>query len=58
MTWWIGLIYLLVVGEFTFVMVAYLALLAFLTPVMSNIIFCIKDGLIWLINKLYDTINK
>lgn len=48
-TWWMGLIYLLVTGTFTYPMVAFVALLAFLTDVFTNILLLMKDIMITLI---------
>lgn len=48
-TWWMGLIYLLVTGTFTYPMVAFVALLAFLADVFTNILLLLKDGIITLI---------
>lgn len=56
-TFWLGLLYLLLTHNFTFLMVGYVALLAFLTPVIGSILITIKDFLITIINKIYDLFN-
>ena len=52
MTWWIGLIYLLICHSFTIPYIALVALLSYLTPLSSSILLLIKDLTIFLINKL------
>lgn len=44
-TWWIGLIYLLIIGQFTIPMIGYVALLAYLTPIWMNVLIALKDVL-------------
>ena len=55
-TWWSGIIYLLVTG-FSLYMAAYVALIAFLTPVIKDVLLYVKDLLIYLVDKLYGLIN-
>lgn len=43
-TWWIGLIYLLFTHQFTIPYIGYVALLAYLTPVIKDILYLIKDA--------------
>ena len=52
MTWWTGLIYLLICHSFTIPYIALVALLSFLTPLSSSILLLIKDLAIFLVNKL------
>ena len=52
MTWWIGLIYLLICHSFTIPYIALVALLSYLTPLSSSILLLIKDLAIFLVNKL------
>lgn len=58
MTFWTGLIYLLITHSFTIPYVAYVCLLAFLTPVTGDILMTIKDMLTRLINLLNELINR
>lgn len=51
-TWWSGLIYLCFTG-LSWEMVAYVALLAYLTPIFKDIILFIKDLMIKIIDELY-----
>lgn len=51
-TFWVGLLYLLFVGKFGVVMIGYVCLLAFLTPVFQDMLLGIKDILIRLTRKL------
>lgn len=56
-TFWVGIIYLLVTHTFSWFMLLYVALLAFMTPVISTTLILIKDSLIWLLNKLYELLK-
>lgn len=51
-TWWAGILYLCFTG-FSWAMVAYVALLAFLTPIFKDIMIFIKDLMIKIIDELY-----
>lgn len=52
--WWCGLIYLLVIGKFTFTYIVVVAIASALTPEILSIIYFVKD----LINKLFDSIER
>ena len=52
MTWWTGLIYLLICHSFTIPYIALVALLSYFTPLSSSILLLIKDLAIFLVNKL------
>lgn len=56
MSWWTGLIYLICVGQFSILWIGYVGLLAFLTPVINNLLQLLRDGLNKIINWLYDTL--
>jgi hypothetical protein len=56
-TWWVGLIYLLIVGKFNLYMIAYVGLLAFLTPFFYNLLILIRDLLNKLIDLVYSTLK-
>lgn len=43
MTWWVGLIYLLVVGKFTIPMIGLVALLSFMTPVLKDLMLSVRE---------------
>lgn len=51
-THWAGLLYLVLSGNFSFLMWGYVCLLAFLTPVSKDLLLCVKDLLTWIISKL------
>lgn len=56
MTWWIGLIYLLIVGEFGILNIGYVALLCLLTGVFQRglmLIVGIIEKIIMMIEKLF-----
>lgn len=48
-TWWVGLLYLLVTNNFTYPMVAFVAVLSLFADVFSNILLLMKDVIINLI---------
>lgn len=54
LTWWCGLIYLLHVGEFTLANIAIVALCAWLTPAIVDIMHLLQEFPAWLIGKLLD----
>ena len=57
MTWWVGIIYSLCVGEFSIPILAYIAALSFLSLPIGQIMIFIKEGMLSFINrmmKLYD----
>lgn len=45
MTTWIGLIYILIMGQFNIIMIGYVFLLAFLTPIAYNFLLMIREAL-------------
>lgn len=45
-TWWLGLLYLIIIGQFTIPYIGYVALLAYLTPVWMNVLIALKELLI------------
>lgn len=53
MTFWTGLIYLLITAQFNILMISYVALLAFMTPVIGDFLQWVKDLLTKLIDFLY-----
>ena len=58
MTFWIGLIYLLILRAFTIPNIAYVCMLAYLTPHLKAILLYIKEFLIWIENKFYKIIDE
>lgn len=54
MTWWIGLITLLIIKQFTLLNIAIVAMVAYLTPIIASTIRLIYDILAKIINLLYD----
>lgn len=49
LTFWIGIIYFLVIGQFSILMLGYICLLSYLTPVIQEILLLLKDLLIRLL---------
>lgn len=57
MTWWVGLIYLLYVGEFTLLWIAVVALFAHLSGVLGTLLIWVREMLNWVIEKAYNALN-
>ena len=57
MTFWSGLIYLLMTGQFTLLMVAYLLVVSVLTPQIKDTIYLLKDTIDHIINLIYNKIK-
>ena len=58
MVFWLGLLYLLIHHAFTIPNIAYVCLLAYLTPHLKAILLYIKEFLIWIENKFYKIIDE
>ena len=52
MTWWSGLVYLIVIHKISFLTITLALLCAFLTTSTKNILFLVKDIIDWVINKI------
>ena len=57
LTFWVGLIYLLITSQFTIMMIGYVCLLSFLTPIIGDILVMIKDVINKIINLIYKLID-
>lgn len=57
MTWWTGLIYLLIIGEFTLLWIATVALFAILSGVLATLLICVRETLNWVIEKAYNALK-
>lgn len=55
-TWWVGLVYLIVIGQVTIPAIAYLLAIAYLTTTIRDIIVFIKEVLTKAIDKLFKMI--
>ena len=53
-SWWVNLIYLLCVGQFTLPYIAIVALFAFLTPVFGTLMMLIRETLNYILNKGFE----
>lgn len=54
MTFWVGCIYYLVIGDFTLLNLAYICLCSFLTPSIKDILYSLQDILTKLLQKWTD----
>ena len=57
LSFWVGLIYLLITSQFTIMMIGYVCLLSFLTPIIGDILVMIKDVINKIINLIYKLID-
>lgn len=53
LTWWVGLIYVCVAG-FSLTAVAFVALMAFLTPIFKDVLLLLKD----IITEVFDELRE
>ena len=52
-TWWLSLIYLIIIHKVSLLTIAFTLFIAFLTPVISSIIVLVKDIFAKLLNIIY-----
>lgn len=52
MTWWSGLIYLIVIHKISFLTISITLLFSFLTTTTKDLIFLIQDFLSWIIKNI------
>lgn len=57
LSFWAGIIYLLITSQFTILMIGYVCLLSFLTPIIGDILIMIKDVINKIINLIYKLID-
>lgn len=57
LSFWVGLIYLLITSQFSILMIGYVCLLSFLTPIIGDILIMIKDVINKIINLIYKLID-
>lgn len=57
MSWWTGLVYLLITHSFTVLNIAILLCFAWLTPLIKDFFTLIKDIIIKLVDIIYKTFN-
>lgn len=57
MTFWSGLAYLLIIGQFSIPMLAFVLFLAIMTPETKELITLFKDLILFVIYKIKDTIQ-
>lgn len=56
LTFWVGLIYLLIAHHFTIPYIAFVCLLSYFTTITQDLLFLIKDAIIFALNKINDLI--
>lgn len=56
MNFWISLTYILIIGQFSLILLAFILLLSVMTPVIKETIMLTKDLLLKLINFIYDKV--
>ena len=58
LNFWVGTIYIIAAGAFSFPMLAYVCMLSFLSSTIGDFLTLIKDALTKIINKLYELIDR
>ena len=53
-SWWVNLVYIILVGKLSIPMVAYILGLAYLAPVFSDLLRLITETIKYIINKIND----
>mgnify|MGYP006793639541 FL=1 len=51
-SWWVNLIYIIIIGKFTIPMIGYILLLSWTTPIISSVLTLLKNLFIKLTNTL------
>ena len=54
MVWWVCIIYLIVVGRFTLSLVAFSALLSFLSTPLAQLLIFVRESVLGIANKLLE----
>lgn len=57
MTWWLGIIYLLCLSQFTLFNICIVALFAYLSGVIATLLIFVKELLMNIIERLYNALN-
>ena len=57
MTFWIGLIYIVCMREFTLLNLFFVCICAFLTPHIKDLFILVRDTLTIISNKIYDKLS-
>lgn len=52
MTWWTGVIYLIVIGKISFITITLALLFACFTSTLKDLIFLVQDLINWLFNQI------
>ena len=51
-SWWVNLIYIIIIGKFTIPMIGYILVLSWTTPIISSVLTLLKNLFIKLTNTL------
>lgn len=54
MVWWVCIVYLIVVGRFTLSLVAFSALLSFLSTPLAQLLIFVRESVLGIANKLLE----
>lgn len=57
LSFWIGLIYIVLAGQFTIPMIGYVGLLSFMTPVICDVLRMMKDIMVKIIDLVYKSLK-
>ena len=56
-SWWVNLIYIIIIGEFSIFMIGYILLLSWSAPVINSIFTLLKNLFLKLINTIANKLN-
>lgn len=57
MSWWVNLVYIIAIGQFTIPMILYIVGLSWSTPIINSLLYFFKNAVLKLINKISEKIN-
>ena len=56
-SWWVNLIYIIIIGKFTIPMIVYILFLSWTTPIINSIFTLLKNIFIKLINNIANKLD-
>lgn len=57
LTWWTGIIYLLIIGEMTIINITIVAVVAWMTPLTADVMRLLQELPAWVLGKLFDKMS-
>lgn len=56
-SWWMNLLYIIITGHLSIFMVGYILFIAYMTPVISDVLELITETLKWILGKIINKLN-